>query len=315
MKEVQCNLCGSDDWQVLQAVPVQRFGPPGEFNLVQCQNCGLQYLNPRPSLADLGDYYPPAYREYRASIDEPSRRRYQEEKLRKVQAFSQRGRLLDVGCADGRFLHVARGAGWKVQGVEVAEASAAYASETYGLDVFSGELREANLPDQYFDVVTFWHVLEHLQDPLGELHEAYRVLKPDGLLVADVPNIASWQASFFGANWRALDVPRHLYHFSPDSLKAMLARAGFTCFKISYWSRGHNMGAWNEGSMNLIFGLIPKSASELRSPRAFGEGLARYLRYALFLPLHWGTFIVEQAAIVSGYGGDLNAFARKGKQV
>lgn len=298
---------------MLQALPVQRFGPPGTFDLVGCQDCGLRYLNPRPSPQEIGDYYPPAYRAYRVSIDEPTRRRYQAHKLRKVQAHKQAGRLLDVGCADGLFLHLARQAGWQVQGVEMAEESVAYARQTFQLDVFCGDLREAKFPDQYFDVVTFWHVLEHLHDPLGELQEAYRVLKPGGLLVVDVPNIASWQARLFGAGWRALDTPRHLYHFSPPSLKAMLARAGFTPFKLSYWSPGHNMGAWNEGIMNLIFRFLPRSAGEAQSPRAFGEGLARYVRYTLFLPLHWVTFGVEQVAILSGYGGDLSAFARKGK--
>jgi len=311
VEEIMCNLCGSEQWHVLQAVPVQRFGPPGEFNLVECQNCGLRYLNPRPSLEEMVSYYPPAYREYRASVDEPSRRRYQEEKLRKVQAHSQGGRLLDVGCADGLFLHLAQQAGWEVQGVEMAEASVAYARSTYQLDVFHGELRQANFPDHCFDVITFWHVLEHLHDPLGELREAFRILKPDGLLVIDVPNIASWQARLFAANWRTLDTPRHVYHFSPDTLRAMLARVGFTCFKTGYWSRGHNMGGWNEGSMNLIFRLIPKSTDELQTPQAFGQGLPRYLRYALFLPLHWSTFLVERVATLSGQGGDLNAFARK----
>jgi SAM-dependent methyltransferase len=311
VEEVVCNLCGSDRWQVLQTVPVQRFGPPGEFNLVQCQDCGLRYLNPRPSPAEMKGYYPAAYREYRVSIDESVRRSYQEEKLRKVQAHSQGGRLLDVGCADGLFLHLARLAGYEVQGVEMAEGSTAHAREVYKLDVFNGGLREASFPDKYFDVVTFWHVLEHLHDPLGDLHEAYRILKPDGLLVVDVPNIASWQARLFAANWRALDTPRHLYHFSPDSLRAMLARAGFSSFETGYWSRGHNMGGWNEGGMNLIFRLIPKSGDESQSPRAFGEGLARYLRYALFLPLHWSTFLVERVAILLGQGGDLNSFARK----
>ena len=95
MEAVKCNLCGSGKWQVLQAVPDQRFGPPGDFNLVQCQGCGLCYLNPRPSLEEMGDYYPPAYRAYRSSIDEPSRRRYQVEKLHKVQTHSQEGRLQD----------------------------------------------------------------------------------------------------------------------------------------------------------------------------------------------------------------------------
>ena len=311
LEEVVCNLCGSDRWRVLQTVPVQRFGPPGEFNLVQCQDCGLRYLNPRPSPEEMKDYYPAAYREYRASLDESVRRSFQEEKLRKLKAHSREGKLVDVGCADGLFLHLARQAGYQVQGVEMAEGSAAYAREVYELDVFTGELREANFPGRYFDVVTFWHVLEHLHDPLGELREAFRILKPDGLLVVDVPNIASWQARLFAANWRTLDTPRHVYHFSPDTLNAMLARAGFTCFKTGYWSRGHNMGGWNEGSMNLIFRLIPKSADELKSARAFGQGPVRYIRYALFLPLHWSTFFIERVATLLGQGGDLSTFARK----
>jgi hypothetical protein len=78
VEEVVCNLCASDRWQVLQVVPVQRFGPPGEFNLVQCQDCGMRYLNPRPSPAEMKGYYPAAYREYRTSIDESLRRSYQE---------------------------------------------------------------------------------------------------------------------------------------------------------------------------------------------------------------------------------------------
>ncbi len=311
MEEVACNLCGSDQWQVVQTVPVQRFGPPGEFNLVQCRDCGLRYLNPRPSPEEMADYYPAAYHEYRASIDKRVRHWYQEEKLRKVQVHSNGGRLLDVGCNDGLFLHLARQSGWEVQGVEIAESVAAHAREALGLDVFTGELTEANFPAQHFDVVTFWHVLEHLHDPMRELREARRILKPGGLLIVEVPNIASWQARLFGANWRALDTPRHLYHFSPDSLRAMLEQAGFTCFKIGYWARGHNMGGWNEPGMNLIFRLVPKSAGELGSPRAFGQGVARYLRYALFLPLHWSTFVVEQVAVLLGQGGNLSAFARK----
>jgi ubiquinone/menaquinone biosynthesis C-methylase UbiE len=311
VEEVVCNLCGSVNWHKLLTVPVQRFGPTGDFNLVECRDCGLCYLNPRPSPEEMKDYYPTAYREYRASLNEAPRRRYQKEKLRKLGAHSQGGKLLDVGCADGLFLHLARQANWEVQGVEMAEESAAQARENYKLDVFSGGLRDANLPGRRFDAVTFWHVLEHLHDPLGDLREAYRVLKPNGLLVVDVPNIASWQARLFGACWRALDTPRHLYHFSSDSLKAMLARAGLARVAISYWSAGHNMGAWNEGSMNLVFRLLPKSADELRSPRAFGEGPARYLRYALFLPLHWSTFIVEQVAVLSGQSGDMTVFARK----
>jgi SAM-dependent methyltransferase len=218
---------------------------------------------------------------------------------------------LDVGANDGFFLHLARQSGWDVQGVEIAESAAAYAREVFDLDVFVGQLTEANFPDQAFDVVTFWHVLEHVHDPLGHLQETYRILKPGGLLIVEVPNISSWQARLFGARWRALDTPRHLYHFSPDSLKAMLQKAGFMCFRVGYWARGHNMGGWNEPSMDLTSRLIPKSARELQSPQAFGLGLRRYLRYSLFLPLNWGAFALEQVAVMVGQGGNLSAFARR----
>ncbi len=257
------------------------------------------------------DYYPRGYYENLASIDKKLYHWYQEGKLHKLRTQSKGGRLLEVGCNEGLFLHLARQAGWETQGVEIAELGAVYAREILNLEVFNGELIEANFPDEYFDVVTFWHVLEHLLDPQLDLREAHRILKLDGLLIVDVPNIASWQAKVFSSNWKALDIPRHLYHFSPDSLRAMLAQAGFTCFKMSHWSRGHNMSNWREWSMDMIFHLVPKSPSELQSPRAFGQGLPGYLRRALFLPLYASTSILEQTAVLLGRGGSLTAFARK----
>lgn len=311
METVACNLCGSGKWELFQTVSVEQFGPPSQFKLVKCQDCGLVYLNPRPSPEQMKDYYPAAYYEDLASINKDLYRWYQQERLHKLQAHSKGGRLLDVGCNDGLFLYLAAQAGWEAKGVEMAESSAAYAREVLKLDVFTGQLTEVNFPAQHFDIVTFWHVLEHLHDPLRELREANRIMKPDGLLVVEVPNIASWQARLFSTNWRALDVPRHLYHFSPASLPAVLAAAGFTCFKTSYWSRGHNMASWDEQSRNLILHLMPESASELQSPTVFGEGVPRYLRRSLFLAFHWNAFFVERLAVLLRRGGILNAFARK----
>jgi SAM-dependent methyltransferase len=314
VEEVACNLCGSDNWRLWQTVPVKRFGPDGAFNLVRCQDCGLVYVNPRPSPEEMNEYYPAAYYENLASIGMNMRRWYQGNKLRRLQAHRQGGRLLDIGCNDGLFLYLAREAGWQVQGVEVAGPGVTYAREVLKVDVFVGELTEANFPEQYFDVVTFWHVLEHLYDPLRELRETHSILKPDGLLVIEVPNIASLQARLFSANWAALDIPRHLYHFSPDSLQAMLERAGFTCFKLSYWSEWHNMAGWDQPIVDLVFRLMPKSAEELRSPGAFGKGLPRYVRYAAFLSLHWGASTVERAVTLLGRGGVMDAYARKRRE-
>ena len=136
--------------------------------------------------------------------------------------------MLDVGCATGSFLDCMRKRGnWQISGVEVNQEAARYARERFSLDVFAGELLEANCPAHHFDVVTLWHVLEHLHSPLDTLMEISRILKDDGALFLSVPNSDSYDARVFGDCWIGLDPPRHLYTFSAKTLKRLLAEAGF----------------------------------------------------------------------------------------
>jgi len=135
-------------------------------------------------------------------------------------------RLLDVGCGNGRFLMQMRAVGWEVCGVEPDPKSAAQAAAA-GLDVRTGLLPDASLPGEHFDAVTLSHVIEHLHKPIETLHECRRILKPGGTISIATPNLGGQGHHVFGPDWFALDPPRHLVLFTPDSLRQALQMAGF----------------------------------------------------------------------------------------
>lgn len=148
--------------------------------------------------------------------------------------FVPNGRILDVGCGSGEYLFVINQLGWDTYGLEINEKAAAYA-RSKGLNVITGEtLDAAQLPSEYFDVVRFNHVLEHFPDPVGALRESYRILKSGGFLLITVPNVNSIEMDLFGKYCWQLVIPEHLFHFSSDSLKKLLDKAGFRVERIEY---------------------------------------------------------------------------------
>jgi len=170
------------------------------------------------------------------------------------------GRLLDVGCGTGIFLDMMRRRGeWEVFGVEINEEAARYARGKLQLDVFAGELGEASFPTAHFDVVTLWHVLEHLHEPRLVLQEIYRILRDDGWLLLSLPNAASYEAQAFGEFWAGLDVPRHLYFFTPTAIRELLRQEGFETVKLRTKSI---MGAYRTLTLSLGFVVDEKVASE-----------------------------------------------------
>jgi 2-polyprenyl-3-methyl-5-hydroxy-6-metoxy-1,4-benzoquinol methylase len=138
----------------------------------------------------------------------------------------KKGRLLDVGCGNGRFLAIMRDAGWEVLGVDVDPLSAKIAKEQFGVPVIVGTLAEAGLPDESFDAVTLNHVIEHVYDPIALLRECHRVLKPQGRVVVVTPNVESMGHQVFRGYWRGLEPPRHLYLFALRTLRICAAKSG-----------------------------------------------------------------------------------------
>ncbi|HXG12785.1 MAG TPA: class I SAM-dependent methyltransferase [Gemmataceae bacterium] len=234
-EETRCLLCDGECWSLLLEAPDNLPGGSGLwFAVVQCQDCGLCFTNPRPSAASIGQFYPAGYRPYRARRRRVSlwRRlmagpgRWVPRKLRTV-AGPARGRLLDFGCGRGAFLEDMHRRGWQVTGIDASAVAVEYIRGELGLPALVGTLPHPELQAARFDVITMWHSLEHVHAPLEVLREAYRLLVPGGRLVVAVPNIDSLAFRWFGPAWYGLDLPRHLTHFAPWTLQLMLERAGF----------------------------------------------------------------------------------------
>ena len=260
MEEVPCNLCGATESLPLYALRDPGYEVPSGFVLRRCLHCGLMYLSPRPTQETIEAYYPAEYGPYRPAIEDERwalmrwiRRRKLAKRRRLTERYSgqKQGRLLDVGCATGLFLHEMAQAGWEVAGVEPIAPAAEYARRRFALSVFQGTLRSAPYAPASFDAMTFWDVLEHTFSPAEELAHAARLLRPGGLLVVSVPNWDSPDRWLFGRHWLGLDPPRHLYVFTRETLTALLAQAGFSvldrvCFMSGYFSFVISLERWLE---------------------------------------------------------------------
>jgi len=241
MESVSCDLCGSGASTPVLTGPDRVSWLGGQFTLVQCQACGLLYQNPRPTTHAIIAFYEGEYHPYVTVIqDERSairrwRRRFGiENRCKLILDHKLPGRLLDVGCGTGIFLDTMRRHGWQVQGVELNARAAQYSRDRLGLDVFAGPLEQAHYPDDTFDVVTLWDVLEHLPSPSAALQTFRRILKPDGLLVLRVPNAGSLDARLFGRYWAGWDLPRHYFAYKQQSARRLLDQSGFKVLKVSY---------------------------------------------------------------------------------
>jgi 2-polyprenyl-3-methyl-5-hydroxy-6-metoxy-1,4-benzoquinol methylase len=217
---VNCPHCGARDGELFTTAvdPLAE----AEFQIQRCRRCRLVYLSPQPPEEELGRYYPDGYygRRHRVFRDF-----FMNLRLRSLPPRRTEGRLLDIGCGHGEFLLACRREGWKVIGVEHEGAPIMEMRSSLGLEVMTtNEL--SSLADASFDVVTMWHVLEHMTAPREILAQAFRLLRPGGTLVVEVPNLGSWQARMGPRYWFHLDAPRHLVHFERDTLGAMLEAEG-----------------------------------------------------------------------------------------
>lgn len=228
-----CDHCGSDHSQILFEGPDRLHGLPGRFRLVECTNCGWIRQNPRPTRQAMNAYYPENYEPYIKAIDDESllrrwdRRYGMIKRCRAIERHERSGRILDVGCATGNFLHeMQRRGGWEVFGVEPNQTAAAYAARRFGHQVHVGTLADAGISPASFDVITMWNVLEHLHSPWADLLRVRDLLRENGLFVFSIPNLESIEARIFGPMWLGWDLPRHLYLFPRKDLTRSLAEIG-----------------------------------------------------------------------------------------
>jgi SAM-dependent methyltransferase len=241
---VRCAACNAE----LPASPSLRgpdrlLGTPGEFEVLECARCGAGLTRPDASAAELEAFYTGSYAPYEVAVGRIQRiisallqrvqgwRALRAAPLAALQSLP-RGRALDVGCGRGDLGAQLIGRGWHVTGIDPSQAACA-AARARGLDARPGTLHDVELEPGAFDVAILQHSLEHVPEPIEDLHRLSAALRDGGLLLITIPNFGSWQRKAFGTRWFHLDLPRHRVHFTRDALGRTFERTGFEAVDIS----------------------------------------------------------------------------------
>lgn len=243
---MDCKLCGAPQMQVMYP-SAKDYITSDSFVVWRCTRCGV--CSTEIHTDDLSPYYPQKYRRYTPLILTILKTLYRMRVNRWSSQFSQAGYAYEMGCADGFMLDALRQKGWQVLGSERNDAMLVIAREELKIPVFAGE--PESLPQEpTFDLIILFQVLEHLPDPAKTLKTLSTLLKPEGRLVIGVPNHGSWQAIVGREKWFHLDVPRHLFHYTPAALKQALEHVGLTVTDISFASFEHDPFGWVQTILN-----------------------------------------------------------------
>lgn len=235
MEWVDCNCCGSDNYRIVYTAPDVHFYPDEFFTVVECLDCGLGYLNPRPTRAEMGRFYPRDFYERFVEDEEYHQRRYWRE-ARYLADLTQNGRekrLLDLGCANGGFPRLMRQLGWQVEGVEVSDN----ALQIDDFPVYRCEFDQIPVDEPRYDAVTAWAVLEHVHDPKAYFRKAAEVLKSGGRFVFLVTNFKSISSRYLFRE----DLPRHLYFFTEETVRRYLEENGLYLARVDYSDKIYSM--------------------------------------------------------------------------
>jgi 2-polyprenyl-3-methyl-5-hydroxy-6-metoxy-1,4-benzoquinol methylase len=250
---------------------VKDYSVTGEiFNLDSCNNCEFKFTNPRPDVKNIGRYYQSI--DYISHHDDEQNllsrvynlvRNYttgQKIKLLKSYTKKPQPSLLDIGCGTGYFLKRCKEENWETTGTEPDDDARKVASERTG-SVILDSIENISLQNERFDLITMWHVLEHVHKLNETIEWLYNHLNNDGTLIIAVPNHESYDAVKFGDKWAAYDVPRHLYHFTKNSMQQLLAKHQFLIndiypmwFDAFYVSMLSNQ--YKNGSKNIIDSIL-----------------------------------------------------------
>lgn len=247
-------------------INVKDFSVSGEsFSLLQNEDGSILKTTPTPSLDKLPSYYESddyiSHTDGQRSLFEKIyhivKRNAIQQKVKLIGKFSQKGQLLDIGAGTGDFLVAAKNDGWQTLGIE-PNKNAKTLAENKGVN-FADQLEV--ISDDSFDVITMWHVLEHVPNLEYQLKQLKRICKPGGIVIIAVPNYKSFDAQYYKEFWAAYDVPRHLWHFSKNGIQKLFAQQNFQLVKMKpMWFDSFYVSLLSEkyknGKMNFIKGFL-----------------------------------------------------------
>lgn len=258
-----CVICGQVETQEVLRAPDRFHGRQQKYSLVRCLNCSFVWLSDPPQPEEMYLHYTEAYHKLISAAGENSPGRWRS-RVETARAYKQAGDILDLGCSSGGFLEFFYNQGWRLYGIEMSADCAKRAEERTGAKVFVGDILDASFSPQSFDVITCFDVLEHLYHPRQVLEKVKGWLKPDGIFYVQIPNIESAEARVFRSYWHGLELPRHLFHYSPESLKLLGQACGLRPLSITT-ERNSAVGT----SLRYVFDDIFRTVGIRKRPIAY----------------------------------------------
>lgn len=220
-----CPVCGQSGPEFWLQAPDRLHGRPEKYTLVRCPHCSLVWLSHPPKPSEMHLHYTDAYHSMISEGGQNSPIRWRDRKAA-LTPYKQSGTLLDLGCSSGAFLEFMGREAWQLYGIEMSAEVAQVAKARSGAQVFVGDIVDAPFPRESFDLITCFDVLEHLYEPRSVMARVSEWLKPGGIFYVLVPNVRSAEARVFGSYWQGLELPRHLFHYSPESLRFLAKSVG-----------------------------------------------------------------------------------------
>lgn len=301
-----CPICGNEGTKEWLRAPDRFHGREEDYTLARCPACSLVWLSDPPNPTEMHRHYTDAYHKLISASGENSPARWKSRNAT-LTKFKRSGTLLDLGCSSGSFLESLAGDSWKLYGIEMSVEGARTAEKRSGAEVFVGDITDAPFPRESFDVITCFDVLEHLYDPRQVMARVSEWLKPGGVFYVLVPNVESAEARAFGTYWHGLEMPRHLFHYSPESLKFLAESAGLQ--EVSLETRRNSaVGTGLRYVFDDIFGALGIS----RIPVAYRREPSRPWRAARKLVRMTVLPLLLAVAPVVGGGESIHAIFRKG---
>ncbi len=288
------------------------------FTLDSCPACRCLFLNPMPADDEIAGFYPA---QYWWSAAKPGALKKLESMYRKIAlrdhvSFIMKASgnsdmldLLDIGCGSGALIGLLKQRGFHVTGLDFSAEAAAVADAENGVRVIVGSLEEAAFPDRSFDIVTLFHVMEHVTNPRQVLAEVSRILRPNGTVVLQVPNVDSWQFRVFKAKWYGLDIPRHVIDYPKNAMLGLLDDSGFVARRIRHFNLRDNAPAL----VSSIFpSLDPISRAVRHRKRNMTESdAAAWIRHLIYLLLVICAYPFALLESAFGHGATVMIEAQK----
>lgn len=301
-----CPLCGSREVMDFMHAP-DRFHMRTElYTLMHCSHCSCVWLANPPSPEGMSRHYDADYHRAIVAAGEVSAGNRWQREREVISEYKSGGSVLDIGCSSGGFLSTMKGPSWKLYGIEMEHSTAERARKNTGAEVFTGDALDAPFAPETFDLVTTFDVLEHVYQPREFVTKINGWLKPGGIYYAVLPNINSWEARMLGSYWYGLELPRHLFHFSPRSLSMLMKSSNFEEVSIftartSYleYSAGYVCG-----SMMQKLGGSPTPLAKVQRRSFAFRAIRKALRMAAVIPF-------AKAASVAGNGASMEAIFAK----